>query len=69
MLRGVRNQLRRDGVPKNGCFGVQAPDDEEEIQKQMRGPAQGYSGTFRDDMTGQVFHDGMAGVHRSAYAG
>ena len=64
MLRGVRNQLRRDGVLKNGCFGVQAPDDEEEILKQMRGPAQGYSGAFKDDLTGQVLHDEMVRAAR-----
>jgi len=65
MLRGVRNQLRRDGVLKNGCFGVQAPDDEEEILKQMRGPAQGYSGTFKADLTGQVLNDEMVRAARA----
>ena len=49
---------------KDGCFGVQAPDDELEIAKQVRGPTQGHSGAFRDDLTGQVLHDGMVKAAR-----
>ena len=59
MLKGVRDQLRADGALKPGCFGVQVADDEAEIERQLRGPEQGYSGAFRDDLTGQVLHDGM----------
>ena len=65
VLRGVRNQLRRDGVLKEGCFGVKAPDDEEEIAKQVRGPSQGYSGAYRDDLTGQVLNDEMVKAARA----
>ena len=52
MLRGIRDQLRQDGALKNGCYGVQAPDDDAEIEKHLRGPEQGYSGAFVDDLTG-----------------
>ena len=57
MLRGVRDQMRADDLLKSGCFGVQARDDDAEVERQMRGPAQGYSGKYRDDLTGQVLRD------------
>ena len=57
MLRGVRNQLKADDLMKNGCFGIQVPDDDAAVERSLRGPAQGYSGKFRDDLTGQVLRD------------
>ncbi len=57
IIKGVRDQLRRDGQIKDGCFGVQAPDEDAEVERNLRGPAQGYSGRFRDDLTGQVLKD------------
>ena len=41
ILKGVRDQMRADDILNNGCFGCQAPDDGAEIERQMRGPAQG----------------------------
>ena len=57
ILKGIRDQLKADDLIKSGCFGVQAPDDDAEVERQMRGPAQGYSGKYRDDLTGQVLKD------------
>ncbi len=57
ILRGVRDQLRQDGHLKNGCFGIQAEDDEVATEHALRGEAQGYSGTYRDDLTGQILKD------------
>ena len=65
MLRGVRNQMRQDGMLKDGCFGLQAPDDDAEVEKNFRGPAQGYSGTYRDDLTGQVLKDELVKAARA----
>jgi hypothetical protein len=65
MLKGIRDQLKSDGSLKNGCFGVQVADDDEEIERQIRGPAQGYSGEFKDDLTGQVLQDSMVKAARS----
>ncbi len=65
MLKGVRNQMVSDGLLKNGCFGLQAPDDDGEVEKHMRGPAQGYSGAYRDDLTGQVLKDELAKAARA----
>ena len=54
VLRGVRDQLRADGLLKAGCYGVQAQDDDLDVEKHMRGSEQGYSGEFKDDISGQV---------------
>ena len=58
--RGVRNQLRSDNLLKNGCFGLQVPDDDAAVERNLRGPAQGHSGRSKDDVTGQVLHDASA---------
>ena len=62
----MRNQLKHDGALKDGCFGVQAADDDAEVERQMRGPAQGHSGAFRDDLTGQVLKDELVKIARAA---
>ena len=59
MIKGVADQLRHDALLKEGCYGIQVPDDEEEINKSMRGPAQGFSGKYLDDLTGQVLKDSL----------
>mgnify|MGYP002806461156 CR=1 FL=1 len=65
ILRGVRDQLRADGALKQGCFGVQAADDEEEIEREIHGPAQGFSGAYKDDLTGQVLNDELVRAARA----
>ena len=57
MLKGVRDQMKHDNILKSGCFGGQAPDDEAEVERHMRGPEQGISGKYRDDLIGQVLKD------------
>ena len=57
MIKGITEQLREDRLLKRGCFGVQIQDDEEEIGANCQGPEQGFSGRFRDDLTGQVLKD------------
>ena len=57
VLKGITNQLRSDRQLKEGCFGVQLEDDEEEIRAACQGPEQGFSGRYRDDLTGQVLKD------------
>ena len=65
ILHGIRNQLSIDTLIKPGCFGVQAADDEAEIERNLRGPAQGYSGKFKDDLTGQVLKDSLVEAARA----
>ena len=57
VLKGVTEQLRSDGLIKQGCYGVQVADDDLEVLKNMYGPAQGYSGRFKDDLTWQLLKD------------
>ena len=52
ILQGVTQQLRRDELLKDGCYGIQAPDDEAEIRRNVMSPERGYSGQCRDDLTG-----------------
>ena len=59
VLRGITRQLHADRRMKPGCYGVQAVDDEEEIKQHSYGPEQGFSGRFRDDLTGQVLRDDL----------
>ena len=66
ILRGVRDQLSEDDVLKAGCFGVQAPDEDAAVEREIRGPAQGYSGRYRDDLTGQVLREDLVKAARAA---
>ena len=59
ILQGITKQLKEDELIKDGCFGVQVHDDELEIKKSIYGPEQGYSGRYRDDLTGQVLRDDL----------
>ena len=65
ILKGINMQLKRDDLTKSGCFGIQVPDDDADVQRELYGPAQGYSGRCRDDLTGQILRDDLV---RSARA-
>ena len=57
VLTGVRNQLKEDGLLLDGCYGIQAPSEDPEVKKFLRGPEQGFSGKFRDDLNGEILND------------
>ena len=57
VIKGIVEQLKEDRLLKSGCFGIQVPDDEEEIESLCQGASTGYSGKFKDDITGQVLRD------------
>ena len=59
ILRGIRDQMREDSILKDGCFGVQVPDEDVEVEENIKSAAQGYSGRYRDDLTGQVLKDDL----------
>lgn len=65
VLSGVRDQLKADGLLKAGCCGVQAQYGDLDVEKHMRGPAQGYSGEFKDDISGQVLEGSLVGATRA----
>ena len=54
VLKGLTAQLEADGKLKDGCFGIQTPDEDEGATAASFGPHNGYSGKFKDDLTGQV---------------
>ena len=56
VIKGIVEQLKEDRLLKSGCFGVQVPDDEE-IESLCQEAFTGYSGKFKDDVTGQVLRD------------
>ena len=57
MIRGMIEEMHFLGIARPGEVGLHAVTDDAEDQKELRGPAQGYSGRFRDDITGQVLID------------
>jgi len=57
ILRGIRDQMQEDNLLKEGCFGMQVPDEDAEVERHLRGPTQGYSGKYRDELTGQTLKD------------
>ena len=59
ILKGARLQLRADRKIHDGCIGLMPTEDADQVQETMRGPDQGYSGRFRDDLTGQVLRDDL----------
>ena len=59
MIKGIAAQMRVDNLLKEGCYGVQVPDDDAEIAALLTGPDQGFSGKYRDDLSGQVLKDSL----------
>ena len=73
MLRGITAQLRADRRLIEGCYGIQVkgtppvgePADEDvAAEGQLFGPAQGYSGKYKDDLTGQPLRDDLVKAAR-----
>ena len=46
-------------------MGLQVGDDDMDAFKSMYGPDQGYSGKFKDDLTGQLFKDELVAQARA----
>ena len=64
--QGVTQQLRRDELLNDGCCGLQPPDDEAEIRRNVMSPERGYPGNYRDDLTGQPLKDVLVEEARAA---
>ena len=58
-FKGLKQQLYLDGRVKMGCYGVQMADEEDHTIQQCFGPAQGYTGRFKDATTGQILKDDL----------
>ena len=59
IIRGIRDELHSRGVMKRGEFGMHAVDEDVLLEAELRGPAQGYSGKYVDDMSKQVLKDSL----------
>ena len=51
IIRGMTNQMRKDGVLKPGCIGLMAMDEDKKDEEMLHSPAHGYSGRFRESPT------------------
>ena len=58
-MKGAAEQMKADHLLIAGCYGVQAATDDAEAVLHSQGPAEGYSGIYRDDLTGQVLKDSL----------
>ena len=60
ILNGVAAQMKSDHLLQPGRYGARAADDDAEAILHCQGPAQGFNGRCRDDLTGQVPKDSLA---------
>ena len=74
VLRGITAQLKTDRRLIGGCYGIQAKADpgsglagiEDEVAEEyLYGPEQGYSGKYKDDLTGQPLRDDLVKIARA----
>ena len=56
MIRGMHDQLIKDGIAEVGMVGLHAAA-EEALEEVGKSPADGFSGKYTDDLTGQVLND------------
>ena len=56
---GVSHAKRPSTPEAYAGYGVQGATDDAEIAMHSQGPAEGYSGLCRDDLTGQVLKDSL----------
>ena len=63
IIKGMTAQLHADGRMKPGEIGIHALDDDEAVNSSMKGPSEGFSGAYRDDLTKQVLRDDL--VHEA----
>ena len=52
IIEGMSEQIKADNLLRRGCYGVPAPDDEAEIATRIQSQERGFSGKYRDDLTG-----------------
>ncbi len=59
IIKGMTDQLRHAGIVKSGEAGLHAVTDDNEVEEVMKTAEHGYSGQYRDDITGQVLRDDL----------
>ncbi len=63
IIKGMTDELRARGMVRDGEAGLHAVTDDNEVAESLRGAEQGYSGAYRDDLTGQLLKDEL--VHEA----
>ena len=69
VIRGFTTQLHADGRLRHRCYGIQMVDDDPDVQLLACGPGQGYSGKYKDALTGQVLRDDLVEEARKVEVG
>ena len=64
-LDGADDQLRDDGLLRSSWFGIQVPDEDEELLRNMYSPERGYGGRYREDLIGQSLCDDLVQAARA----
>ncbi len=63
ILRGISRELMERGIIKIGEVGLHSVDDEDSHEHGPRSKQEGYSGKYRDDISGQILKDAL--VHEA----
>ena len=69
VISGLTAQLHADGRIRHRCYGIQTVDDDPDVQLLACGPEQGYSGKYKDALTGQVLRDDLVEKARKVEVG
>jgi hypothetical protein len=51
--------MHEDDRLHDGCYGVQSPSEDAEVERSLKGPSEGNSGRFKDDLTCQLLRDDL----------
>ena len=65
ILRGMADEMRARGIMRDGEIGLHAMEDETAAGVLEKTAAQGYSGKYRDDITGQLLRDDLVKAARA----
>ncbi len=57
IIKGMIKEMHYTGIARPGEVGLNAVTDDAEDERNMKGPEQGYSGRYKDDITGQILND------------
>ncbi len=59
IISGMTAQLKKHGMIKPGEIGIYALDDDGQVEEALKDAGSGYSGRYRDDITGQPLRDDL----------
>ena len=65
IVRGIIRQLDATGITEPGVVGMHAVTDEKKELENFKNKDHGYSGKYKDDLTGQVLRDDLVRAARA----